>query len=316
MCSSWKPFWILVSSDPLATGHDDVVGGLPAELLGGLERERLRTLGVERPHVDVDERPLVQPGELRAQPVDVVVVAVDRDDVAAVDRGGDDLALLEVRRDEHVAAQPGVRRVRGDRVREVAGRRARRDLEAELERLAQRDRDDPVLERVRRVARVVLDPDLAEAELGREAVGPHERREPGAEVDRGVGRAPAAGRRSATATSGPAAIFSRLVARGDRVVVVRHFERAEAPLARVDRRGLVLTTALSTAQPMHVGPEILDHFFSPFRSTRSRAPRAEGRSSAVSSVRHWHLARPVRRFRISFVLVAAASKGLSLSRSG
>ena len=87
-----------MSSEPLAIGHDDVVGRLPAELLGGLERERLRALGVVRAHVDVHERPLVHAGELGAQAVDVVVVAVDRDDVAAVDRGGDDLALLEVRR--------------------------------------------------------------------------------------------------------------------------------------------------------------------------------------------------------------------------
>ena len=166
--------------------HDDVVGRLPAELLGGLERERLRALGVVRAHVDVHERPRVRARELRAQPVDVVVVAVDGDDVAAVHRGRDDLALLEVGGDEHEAAQPRVRGVRGDRVGEVAGRRAGRDLEAELERLRQRDRRDAVLERVRGVHGVVLDPHLAEAELGREAVGAHERREPGAEVDRGV----------------------------------------------------------------------------------------------------------------------------------
>ena len=133
--------------------HHDVVGHAPAELLGGLERERLRTLGVVRPHVDVHERPLVDAGELGAEPVDVVVVAVDRDEVAAVDRGRDDLALLEIGGDEDVAAQPRVRGVRGDRVGEVAGRGARGDLEPELERLAQRDRDDAVLERVGRVAR-------------------------------------------------------------------------------------------------------------------------------------------------------------------
>ena len=236
---------------------DHVVGCLPSELLRGLERERLRTLGVERPHVDVDERPLVQPGELRAEAVDVVVVAFDRDEVAAVDRRGDDLALLEVGRDEHVRPQARVRRVRGDGVREVAGRCARRDLEAELERLAQRDRDHPVLERVRRVARVVLDPDLAEAELGREAIGAHERREAGAEVDRGVAvhrqQVGVAPQRQRTGGDLLAADAAR-----DRVVVVGHFERAEAPLARVDRRGLVLATALPTAQTLHVGSGNLD----------------------------------------------------------
>ena len=180
--------------------------------------------------------------------VHVVVVALDRNDVAAVDRGGDDLALLEVRRDEHVAAQPGVRGVRGDGVGEVAGGRARRDLEPELERLAQRDRDDAVLERVGGVARVVLDPDLAEAELGGEAVGADERREAGAEIDRRVARDRAADRRSATGSRGPAAIFSRLIDPRDRVVVVRDLERTEAPLARVDRRDRVLPAALPAAQ--------------------------------------------------------------------
>jgi hypothetical protein len=66
-------------------GHDHVIGDLPTELLGGLERERLGALGVERAHVHVHERPLVDAGELGAQPVDVVVVAFDRDDVAAID---------------------------------------------------------------------------------------------------------------------------------------------------------------------------------------------------------------------------------------
>ena len=49
--------------------------------------------------------------------------------------------------------------------------------------------------------RVVLDPDLAETELGGEAVGPHERREAGAEVDGRVAVRPAAGRRSARSTA-------------------------------------------------------------------------------------------------------------------
>ena len=241
--------------------HDDMVGGLPSELLGGLEREGLRSLRVVGPHVDVHERPLVQPGELRAQAVDVVVVAVDGNDVAAVDRRGDDLALFEVGGDEHVRAQPGVRGVRGDRVGEVAGRSTGRDLEAELERLAQRDGDDPVLERVRRVAGVVLQPHLAEAELRREAVGPHERREPRPEVDRGIGphREEVAVAPQRERPGGDLLAAGR---GGDRLVVVGHFERAEAPLARVDRRGLVLTTALPTAEPVHVGPEILDRFLS------------------------------------------------------
>ena len=86
LCSSSKPLWIFVSSEPLAIGTTTWSGDLPAELLGRLVRERLRALGVERAHVHVHERPRVLGRELRAEPVHVVVVAVDRDDVAAVHR--------------------------------------------------------------------------------------------------------------------------------------------------------------------------------------------------------------------------------------
>src|SRR4029453_17858580 len=53
-------------------------------------------------------------------------------------------------------------------VGEVSGRRAGDGLEPELSRLGQGDRDDAVLERVRRVRGVVLDPDLGQA--GRERI--------------------------------------------------------------------------------------------------------------------------------------------------
>src|SRR5437660_5703009 len=63
---------------------DHTVGHLEAELLGGLERERLRTLRVVRAHVDVHERPVVLAGELRAETVHIVVVAAHRDQVRPV----------------------------------------------------------------------------------------------------------------------------------------------------------------------------------------------------------------------------------------
>src|SRR5205823_6057968 len=71
-------------------------------------------------------------GQLRAQPVDVVVVAVDGDDVRPVDAGREDLRLLEVGGDEDVRLDAERGGLRGDGVREIAGRRAGEDLEAEL----------------------------------------------------------------------------------------------------------------------------------------------------------------------------------------
>src|SRR5215213_3281106 len=66
---------------------DHPVGQLPAELLDGLVGERLRALGVVGPQVDVDERPRPRLGQLGAEPVDVVVVAADADQVGPVDAG-------------------------------------------------------------------------------------------------------------------------------------------------------------------------------------------------------------------------------------
>ena len=70
----------------------------PAELLGDLERERLRSLGVVRAQADVDEAPVELERELDREPRAVVVGPVDRVDRRAVDRGCDELLRLEVGR--------------------------------------------------------------------------------------------------------------------------------------------------------------------------------------------------------------------------
>src|SRR5680860_1177977 len=121
-------------------GGDDVVGQRPSELLGDLEAQRLGALGVVGAHVDVD------------------VVALDRDEVGRIDRGGKHLGLLQVGGDEHVGGHAGVRRMGGHGLGEVARRCARRRVEAQLTRGRQRHRHHPVLEGVGGVDRVVLDP--------------------------------------------------------------------------------------------------------------------------------------------------------------
>ena len=112
---------------------DDVVGQLPAELLGDLEGEGLGALGVVGADVDVDEGPGGELArQLGAEPVDVVVAAVDGDEVAAEDGRRDELHGLEVVGHEDERLHAGPRRVGGDGVGEVAGRGAGGDLEAEL----------------------------------------------------------------------------------------------------------------------------------------------------------------------------------------
>src|SRR4029077_10446819 len=75
------------------------------------------------------------------------------------------------------------RRVRRDRVREVSRGGARHGVEPELPGLGERDRHDPVLERVRGIARLVLDPEVLQAELSAEPRRLAKRAEAVAEVD-------------------------------------------------------------------------------------------------------------------------------------
>src|SRR5205823_8210737 len=73
-------------------------------------------------------------------------------------------------------AEPVTRGCCRDRAREVAGRRARDRVEPELERARERDGDGSILERQRRVARVVFEEKLRHADRGAEARRPDERR--------------------------------------------------------------------------------------------------------------------------------------------
>ena len=101
---------------PRGDRADDPAGQLPAELLDGLEGDRLRALGVVGAQVDVDEGPRVLLGELGAEPVDVVVGAPHADQLGAVDAGREQLLLLEVGGDEDIGLESR-RRPRGPRPR-------------------------------------------------------------------------------------------------------------------------------------------------------------------------------------------------------
>ena len=172
---------------PPRARHHDVVGRPPAELLDDLVAVGLGALGVVRTEVDVDERPAVLVGDLGAEAVDLVVGALDLDEGRIVDERRHHLARLEIGGDEDVRLEAGLGRVRGHRVGEVARRRAGDRVVSKLLRLRQRDRDDAVLERPRRMAdRVVLHPYLADPELLREVLRPHEGGEAHVVPDRDV----------------------------------------------------------------------------------------------------------------------------------
>ena len=174
----------------------DHVGQLPAELLGDLVAERLRALGVVGAQADVDEAPRQLERELDGEAAAVVVGALDGVDRRAVDGGRDQLLGLEVGRAEHGGLEPLGGGARRDRVGEVPGRRAGQRVEPELLRLRAGDRDDAILERVRRIGRVELQVELAEAERGGQP-----RRAARAGSDRARGAARRARRRAGAARS-------------------------------------------------------------------------------------------------------------------
>ena len=103
---------------------------------------------------------------------------VDRVDPCAVRSGGGELLGLEVGRAEHGCVETLGGCPCRDGAREVPGRRARQSREAELLRLRSGDCDDAILEGVRGIGRVELEPELPEPELVRQAIGTHERRKP------------------------------------------------------------------------------------------------------------------------------------------
>ena len=184
---SSKPRAIRVKSEPEATGHDHAVGQLEPELLGDLEAERLRPLGVVGAEVHVHERPRVLGGKLGAEAVDVVVVAVDRDQAGCRTRRSRGSSAPRGRPARtRMSRGPPPRRGRRPRSRGCPSRRTRHVV-AELLGLRDRDVHDPVLEGVGRVGGVVLDVDLAHAEPLGEPLGADQRREAG--VERGLGPA-------------------------------------------------------------------------------------------------------------------------------
>ena len=146
----------------------------PTKLFGDLVAKRLRPFGVVGPQVDVDESPVGSDGladQLPAQAVHVVVCAVDCNERSAVNGRGDYLARLEVVWDDDYRIQSGTRRGGCYRVSQVAGRCARQGRQPQLPRGVQSDGNYPILERVRRVPTVVLDPKSSDSQGGTQVVG-------------------------------------------------------------------------------------------------------------------------------------------------
>ncbi len=158
-------------------GTHHMIGNAPAEVLGDLEPDRLRSFGVKKAQVHVDKAPAEAKRNLGTKAIDLIVVAVDRDHVGAVNGRPEYLSLFEPRRNEHVGLQPGRGGVGGHAVGQVARRSASHCLKAKFDGLGKRHRDDAILERQgRMIHRVVLDVELRDPKRPGEPIRTHKRR--------------------------------------------------------------------------------------------------------------------------------------------
>ena len=180
--NSRNPRASFVSSAPEAIGQTTASGRRQPELLGDLECDRLRALGVVGTQVHVHERPGQLEGELDGQPAAIVVAAEDLVDRRPVRGRRKQLLPFEPGRAEHRGVESLDRRAGRHGACEVPGRGAGQRPKPELLRLRARDCDDTVLEGVCRVRGVQLEIELAQAEHLGEAGCLDERSQAGREV--------------------------------------------------------------------------------------------------------------------------------------
>src|SRR5258708_6824561 len=137
---------------PAGHGNDYVVGERPAELFGDFIAMRFRAFGIVGAQIHVDETPLEAVGDLSAETVDVIVVAVDAHDARAIDRGVEYLGGLEVGGNEDASVEALLCSLRGHGVGEITSRGAAHGGEVETARRRERGGGDAILEGQRRKA--------------------------------------------------------------------------------------------------------------------------------------------------------------------
>src|SRR6202008_778740 len=81
---------------------------------------RLRTFGIIWAQVDIDEAPFEAVGDLRAEAVDVIVVAVDAHDARAVDGSVEHFGRLEIGGNKYTGVESLLRGLRSDGVRKIS----------------------------------------------------------------------------------------------------------------------------------------------------------------------------------------------------
>ena len=231
--------------------NDHLVRRAPAELLDGLERQRLRAFRIVGANIDIHKGPAMFAGDLAAEAIDVVVIAFDLDHVRLIDQIPEDFRGFQIAGNEYVGAHPGGSRMGGDGIRQIAGRGTGNGFKAQFASPRDGHGHDSIFERQRgMIDRVVLDVELVQSEVGAEILGADQRGHPGMWAEKSrpfhrqeIGIPPD--------TMWPVLDLLPGNVLLDLLVVVFHFEGAEAHLADVDRLRRIFFPAFATDQRFH-----------------------------------------------------------------
>src|SRR5262245_47177456 len=231
--------------------RNQVLRKTPAELLGHFEPDGLRPFGVVAAQVDVCESPAELVCDLRAQTIDVVVVAAHADDVRPEDRGPEHFSELEIVGNEDIALQAQACRVRGDAVGQISSRRAAKHGEAQFDGPGCRHRHDAILVGQRRmVYPVFLNVELLQAEMSRQPIRANQRCITGLKTRPGLtGNGQQLSKPPYVSRPPLDRITTHRVAYC--AVIVFNFQRSQALIADPQRLGGKLRPAQVALQPRH-----------------------------------------------------------------
>ncbi len=146
-------------------------GNRQPNLLGDLESVGLGPFGVIWPQIDVHDGPAIFVGDLRAEPIDVIIRPANSHHRRAEDQAAQNLSLLQIVRDHDKATNARHGRVGGRAVGQVPRAGAADRVEAKFDRLGDGHGNDALFVRIGRVvAGIILDPKIGAAQFLREPI--------------------------------------------------------------------------------------------------------------------------------------------------
>src|SRR6185437_13230236 len=127
-------------------GNDNVVRQTPAKVLGDFIANRFRTFSVVGTQIDIYKAPAMLVGNLRAEPVHLIVVAGDANNLCAVDFRAENLCRFKVRWNENAGSEAVARSLGRCGIRQISRGRTAHNFKSECARLRKGDCYDTVFE--------------------------------------------------------------------------------------------------------------------------------------------------------------------------